>query len=229
VKHKHPVLLGRAAKVLDPFNLKMPELPEEVPYLVHSALHLPDKLTSKQIRQIGAAARIFDRSGFSLGDLLVWLKDHPEAPETHEGVLNMLLEICLSRRTIYNYQSISNTFPPEERVDGLSRPHHDAVRGLPKKEQRQLLYQALDRDWTDEELLMQVRIRKQELALRGNGNNLRGQALLALRRGQLHNTNIVRLLSKRRSLTTKEAASLERENVALFKEMGDVENLLKQF
>jgi hypothetical protein len=232
MKRKNPVLAGRAAKLLDPFRLKMTDVPGEVPYLVDNALNLPDKLTSEEIHKIGAAARILDCNGFSLGDMLVWLHEHPDAPITHEEFVKTLLYTGVSRRTLYNYQSLSKSFPPSDRLLGLSRPHHDKVRGLkPKDEQQRLLHEALERGWPAKETGMRARIRRQELAMpRGGGDNhslLRGQALLALKRCQLRNDSIVRLLSKP-SLTTEEAAGLARESAALFKEMGDVENLLKQ-
>lgn len=224
---KHPVLEGRAAKLLDPFRLKIADLTGEVPYLVDNALHLPGKLTSRQIRQIGIAARILDRSGFSLGDILIWLNQHPDAPVAHEEFVNMLLYTGLSRRTIYNYQSVSNSFPPAERHSSLSRPHHDAVRALPnKRDRRKLLHQAFNRGWTDAEMRLRVRILKRESAMpldeNDKGRNRLPILELLAERFAAHLARALRLLSP------KDAVAFEREMIALFKAVTDAKDLLSQ-
>ena len=55
-KRTHPVLRGRLTRILNAFHLQMKDLPESVPYLVDNALQLSERLTSREIRQIGAAS-----------------------------------------------------------------------------------------------------------------------------------------------------------------------------
>jgi hypothetical protein len=214
VKRKHHALHGELTVLLDAFDLKMEDVREKVPYLVNNALRLPNHLTSKEIRQIGLSACLSDHSGFSLGDILAWVQKHPDPAISYKAFRRMVFDTGLSQRTAdYNYKSLSKTFPADARHPSLSRPHHDAVRSLPRPEQQRLLREAFDSGWSDLELRKRAQIRKQELARS------------AIELCQSRNARIVDLLSKP-SLTAEDAAVLARESAALFTEMDEVRNLL---
>src|SRR5262249_4920095 len=110
-------------------------------------LDLPEHLTDKEIRRIGcaSAAPLVKDSPWYIGDFMLWLKAHPDAP-LHEWMKAKFFEAGrFTQRTFDNYMSVCRTFPLKARVKGLSFRHHDARRAewIPEAVKREWFNRAL--------------------------------------------------------------------------------------
>jgi hypothetical protein len=227
----------RGHAVLDPprimkaFGLKMSDMPEAISYLrklyVDNALQLPTDLTSRQIRLIGAGACIDGRSGFSLGDITLWVLETPNPAVTPEEFTRMVLKTPLERRTFdYNYPSLSRGFPPETRHPTLSRVHHESVRTMweNRREQRRLLDLAFNKGWTPRELK-----KYKDKAMNGAGSveSVHRQELQNFESAESRVKRIAPLV-KKPDRTIEETVKLERELTALIREFSNQKELLSQ-
>ena len=217
-------------QALKPLRLKHTDVPSEIKYLRDNALHLPEDLTSLEIRQIIAWARIWEH-GFALADILLWLKDHEDPAYTYEQAREAIQELGgklgLTARTLFNYESAARSFPAGVRLPDAPLPRHDKVRvrkpmKLPLNEQLKLLREGTKHHWSDTKLAARAYQRAQELAMpaddgKEDGNRAliaRGQALLAFQ--QLEElTESVRELLTKPAHTPKQAVKLRKEVAAL--------------
>ena len=236
-KRTHGVLGGSVTKVLKAFHLKMKDLPERVPHLVDSGvgLDLPDRLSSFEVRQIGASAIISHSDGCSLGDILLWLdthldRTHVDPPVSYSAFCEMVYATDRGVRYIYNRKSVSNCYTLAERVAGLSWVHHDRVRlkGLSQRERLKLLHQAAKEGWSDTttgdratERLLEVLKDDKSADAQLSIVRIRTGARVTVKRLR----TVFHLLLKS-NLSAQEAAVLERERPIMLEDLDGIKELL---
>lgn len=87
---------------------------------------------------------------WALGDLLVYGESRNEWGETYTQALDLTQK---SYSTLTNAVYVSNAYPPEERVDGLSWSHHREIASVKNPDERRaLLTQAANEGWSREQL-----------------------------------------------------------------------------
>jgi hypothetical protein len=87
---------------------------------------------------------------WALGDLLVYGENRNEWGETYTQALDLTQK---SYSTLTNAVYVSNAYPPEERVDGLSWSHHREIASVKNPDERRaLLTQAANEGWSREQL-----------------------------------------------------------------------------
>jgi hypothetical protein len=215
-RRTHRVLGGSITKVLKAFGLKMKDLPQSVPYLVENGLDLPERLSSKAVRQIGASAIIYDTNGFSLGDILLWVDTTPDAPITFEAFLVMVYKADVGERSVFSRKSVSRTYRLAERVK-LSWEHHDRARrkDIPQKERLKLLHQAVTEGWSSPEVGRRANSRLAELTSDETKRPLI-HALVAFEQFGMSGKRILRLLAKQK-VSEKEHTYLVNEGPGVLK------------
>jgi hypothetical protein len=145
MKRQTHMTLQRAENILRIFGLR--KLPRYMPYDAPKGqvgLVLPEILTAREIRQIAVAAALplVANSAWYIGDLLNWLKAHPEAPISREEIVAKFVTVSrYSPQTLYNYESICRAFVLRERRPNLTINHHDVLRAraIPARVKSQLL------------------------------------------------------------------------------------------
>lgn len=158
--------LERAEQVRRVFGLR--DFPHKMPYDADIGLDLPDYLTSKEVRQIAAAAAcpVVSDGPWYIGDLLNWLQAHPDQIPSADWVKQRFFRVGrYTQRTFDNYCSVARTFPLKERIQGLSFRHHDALRAkwLPAKVRAELFDMALRDSLSPVDLANEREIRRREL------------------------------------------------------------------
>ena len=142
-RRKRPRLSPDSMKnILKIFGLK--EEPKEIAYAdpTRTWLRLPSTLTHREIREIAVACRKFTAS-FCLGDLLVWLDHHPDAPFTSVEIRDLVVEADAQGSTIDNYKSTAKNIRWNERFTDLVYGYHEAVAALKfPRDRKRLLRQA---------------------------------------------------------------------------------------
>lgn len=93
---------------------------------------------------------------WQIGDWWIAHRDHM----SDEEVIRLLSELELDLKTVRNLASVCAAFPLEERVEGLSIGHHEAVMALPREERAALLQEALAQGWSVGTLREAVRKRR---------------------------------------------------------------------
>tara|TARA_R110000824_G_C15094258_1_gene665646 strand:+ start:108 stop:671 length:564 start_codon:yes stop_codon:yes gene_type:complete len=87
---------------------------------------------------------------WALGDLISYGESRNDWGEMYTQALDLTQK---SYSTLTNAVYVSNAYPPEERVDGLSWSHHREIASLKNlDERRTLLTQAVDEGWSREQL-----------------------------------------------------------------------------
>lgn len=145
--------LERAREVCRVFGLR--EIPDHVPFVAAIGLDLPARpLTEREITLIAAAAAgpLFEHAPWQLGDLLVYLREHPEAPISYETLVGRLRKLGFKDQTLYNYKSVAMSYPLSERCEGLPLSKHSILRTLPSRERAELLKRGLAEGLTPDQL-----------------------------------------------------------------------------
>ena len=134
---------------------ELPDVPDSIRYAYDKdiRLELPkDHLTDEQIRVIAAGCVIY-KAPFCFGDLLLWLKDHPEAPHTGKEIFNLWRRTGIAKQTLHNYQSVAKSFPTKERIFDLPFGYYDAVSAMKPESRDSLLRQAVHEGWSLNQLI----------------------------------------------------------------------------
>ena len=87
---------------------------------------------------------------WALGDLIAYGERRNEWGEMYTQALDLTQK---SYSTLTNAVYVSNAYPPEERVDGLSWSHHREIASVKNPDERRaLLTQAANEGWSREQL-----------------------------------------------------------------------------
>ena len=147
------MMLDRAYEVCRVFGLL--EFPRDMPFATDIGLDLPDRpLTAREIGVIGAAAAgpLYENTSWHMGDLLLYLQKHPDAPVSYDAVVSRCQRVKFKPQTLANYKSVAHSFPFAQRHSGLPWRMHEIVRALPRAQRDRLLDRALRENLSPKEV-----------------------------------------------------------------------------
>lgn len=150
--------LDRAREVCRVFGLR--EFPQDMPFATNVGLDLPDRpLTGHEIRVIGAATAgpLYENTSWHIGDLLLYLQAHPDAPFPYDAVVSRCQRVGLKHQTLANYKSVARSYLFAERHPGVSWVIHSVVRALPRNQRDRLLARAATENLSPEEVRLLVK------------------------------------------------------------------------
>ncbi len=118
---------------------------------------------------LSCAKYMGEKAPFWEADLLAYAATRPD----WEGILDAVVDAGrFTKRTIDQMRYVSKNVPPEERVEGLSFSHHEAVAALPSGDKRIMLTKAKRDHLSVAELKQAVRKVKHKKILKGQASEL---------------------------------------------------------
>lgn len=121
------------------------------------------------VSALSCAKYMGEKAPFWEADLLTYAATRPD----WEGILDSVVDAGkFTKRTIDQYRYVSKNVPQEDRVDGLSFSHHEAVAALPSGDKRIFLAKAKREHLSVAELKHAVRKVKSRKIIKGQAGEL---------------------------------------------------------